>query len=325
MKDNNREVALDEKDRNAALACAPTVDLSGSTVAEDPDLELKVNLILPSAEPSIGNLSLAASTNFSHVFHGRFTESGEPVVIKTLRYSADGCSDTDRRRAEDFKKEAAVTREAAAHPLNSKRDGIIRVYHSGEIEGFFQVGGRDLSLHYMATEPLEVDRHLEDLSNFQVSHVKKIKRMVWKALSMEVIHHAGYVHADFKPNNTGRCLKSGNVKIFDLGLAKPIGSKIDSDYIVATAEYAAPEVIGAGIVDARTDVFSFGVALFEVFNRDILPFDGVNRRTAPRKFIDPESIILGIDEVAYRCVRIKPAERYQSMGEVADALTACIS
>lgn len=311
--------------RRKALASADTVDLSGEgEPGEDSHLETMVRLVLPSSEPAIIVSRKIGDTGFSYVFEGQMAGREEMVAVKVMRYSEEGCPDIDSRRVRGFREEASVHRKILEHPRNSGRDGIVKVIHQGEIEGFYMTRNGYKALHYLVTELLEVNPLIDTLFDPKVKTAEKLGIIIRIAKSLEVAHHAGYTHVDVKLANTARCPRTGIIKILDLGNAKPTGSKLDGDYLIATTAYAAPETLDAGVVDERTDIFALGVILSEVFNYGKLPFEGTCRRNKPRRFTNHESIMLGIDDIAYKCLERDPGKRYPSMRELIGDLHSCM-
>jgi serine/threonine-protein kinase len=142
-------------------------------------------------------------------------------------------------------------------------------------------------------------------------------------------HEKGIVHRDIKPENI-MVRKDGIVQIMDFGLAKlrSGGSKITrltkEGSTVGTAGYMSPEQVQGQEADHRSDIFSLGVLLFELFTGE-LPFKGghetalmyeiVNVDAPPVSSVNPE-INSELDRIVYECLQKDPEERYQSVKEV---------
>jgi serine/threonine protein kinase/Tol biopolymer transport system component len=142
-------------------------------------------------------------------------------------------------------------------------------------------------------------------------------------------HEKGIVHRDIKPDNI-MIRKDGRVQIMDFGLAKLRGvSRLTREgSTVGTAGYMSPEQIQGHDTDHRTDIFSLGVVLYELFAGES-PFKGVHETAityeivnvdpAPLSAIKPE-IDPQLDAIVLECLEKEPSERYQSVAEVAKEL-----
>ncbi len=155
------------------------------------------------------------------------------------------------------------------------------------------------------------------------------------AAGLAAAHEAGFIHRDLKTENV-MITPSEEVKILDFGLAKPIGlAAVDPSltldgHVVGTPRSMAPEQATGGVVDERSDLFSFGVLLYEMLT-GISPFQGadlaetrgkVQRDQPPcvdtlRPGLPPRLVAL-----VYRLLEKAPGVRPQSAGEVARELEA---
>jgi len=146
-------------------------------------------------------------------------------------------------------------------------------------------------------------------------------------------HEKGIVHRDVKPENI-MVRKDGIVQIMDFGLAKlrDRASKVTrltkEGSTVGTAGYMSPEQIQGQEADHRSDIFSFGVVMYELFTGE-LPFKGVhetalayeivNVDAAPMSSIRPE-IDPALDAIVLECLAKEPSERCQSIAEISKDL-----
>jgi serine/threonine-protein kinase len=144
------------------------------------------------------------------------------------------------------------------------------------------------------------------------------------AQALAHINARGFVHADIKPNNI-LVSPRGRVKIIDLGQSCPIGTI--KERIQGTPDFIAPEQVHRRPLDARTDVYNFGAALYWALVGKPIP------TVLPRKgammvadlIIQPPidvdtSIPLSISKLVMDCVETRPAARPASMNEVASRL-----
>jgi serine/threonine-protein kinase len=176
--------------------------------------------------------------------------------------------------------------------------------------------------------------HLERVGGVPQSLALELARQI--AVGLSAAHAAGIVHRDLKPANLFLVKTAGvplTVKVIDFGFAKDIRADPDAgpssvNLVLGTAQYMAPEQVLAEPVDARTDVYGFGVVLFRVLTGH-LPFDappGVDlfshqlfSPTPPPSWLADE-LDPAFEEIVLRCTRKHPENRYPSMQAVVDDL-----
>lgn len=149
--------------------------------------------------------------------------------------------------------------------------------------------------------------------------------------ALDAAHRAGLVHRDVKPANV-LLAGDGRVKVADFGIAKAVA---DADLTqpgltVGTAKYLAPEQVRGDAVDARTDIYSLGVVLYEMLcGRP--PFQGdTDAATAlmrlQRDPLLPRQVRPGVpralEEITCRAMAREPADRYQTAADLRAALLA---
>ncbi len=180
-------------------------------------------------------------------------------------------------------------------------------------------------LNDMIQQPMPVDRLLNIL--IQAGH------------GLAAAHAKGIVHRDMKPENIYVTQDaSGDVpKLLDFGIAKVAGNDGQNNLtrtgtIFGTPFYMAPEQALGNPVDARTDIYAMGVIMYECFAGS-LPFQGESFMGILTQHIttEPEPIAqraakagrplpLGLAEIVTRCMQKDPAQRFQSMDELVNAL-----
>jgi serine/threonine-protein kinase len=144
-------------------------------------------------------------------------------------------------------------------------------------------------------------------------------------------HSRGIVHRDVKTSNL-MLTAEGNVKITDFGLAKLGASSLATipGSLMGTIAYMSPEQAMGMEVDARSDVFSFGVCLFELITGR-LPFEAPNEAAlitkvasgrAPELKDSRSDVPAGLDLVVQRAMRKRMEDRYQTMDDVLQDLRA---
>jgi serine/threonine-protein kinase len=245
------------------------------------------------------------------------TRLGRSVVIKILLPELSS-SENARRR---FEREAKLA-SALDHP------NICAIYDIGESDGLFYIvmpfaEGRTLK-QVIAGQPLKI--------------MSALSIAVQIADAIAAAHARGIVHRDIKPNNIV-VSDQGQVKVLDFGLAKMLSndqeSVADLDRSMTefgvpygTLGYGSPEQAAGERVDHRTDIFSLGVALYEmVTGRQ--PFKGRNRIEILNAVIneEPEPVTdenpaapLQLQPILDRALAKKPRDRFGTMAEMRDEL-----
>ncbi|HEX5109055.1 MAG TPA: protein kinase [Vicinamibacterales bacterium] len=145
--------------------------------------------------------------------------------------------------------------------------------------------------------------------------------------ALEEAHRKGIIHRDLKPANIFRT-RSG-AKVLDFGLAKvasagdPDVTRTSEGTVVGTAAYMSPEQAEGKPLDTRSDIFSFGVVLYEMISGR-RAFDGDSAAQAIAAVLRDEAAPLDVApalaRIVTRCLRKSPAERFQTVTEVREAL-----
>src|ERR1051326_246437 len=176
-------------------------------------------------------------------------------------------------------------------------------------------------------------RTLRDLTGGSHEAQLQMKRAIDIAIQiadgLAAAHEKGIVHRDIKPENI-MIRKDGIAQIMDFGLAKlrASGSKITrltkEGSTVGTAGYMSPEQVQGQDTDHRSDIFSYGVLLYELMTGQ-LPFKGVHETALayeivnvdppPMSSVRPE-IDPALDSIVGECLAKEPSERSQSVAEV---------
>jgi serine/threonine protein kinase/Tol biopolymer transport system component len=243
------------------------------------------------------------------VYLAQDTKLNRPVAIKFL---SDDLADVAARRR--FQREAQ-TASSLNHPH------ILTVHDVGEYEG----------RQYLVTEFVDGGT-LKDWSSEKHSWRQIVELSIGVADGLAAAHSAAILHRDIKPANI-LVAKNGYAKLADFGLAK-LDAEAPPDItrtltegrtrpgvIVGTIAYMSPEQASGRKLDARSDVFSFGVVLYELV-AEKKPFSGATELELLKTIIHGEPHPLGEDvPIALRMVIEKalekdPAERYQSMRDM---------
>ncbi|KAA3659087.1 MAG: tetratricopeptide repeat protein [Calditrichaeota bacterium] len=167
----------------------------------------------------------------------------------------------------------------------------------------------------------------EELTNLaKVENLRKVEDYAKQIASgLQAAHEKGIVHRDIKSGNI-MITKTGQVKIMDFGLAKAIDDKYSAfdDSTVGTASYMSPEQAQGDEVDQRSDLWAFGVVLYEMLSGE-MPFRGdyeqaliysiINEEPEPLSDIDAD-IPPQLQSVIDKCLKKSREERYTSAAEI---------
>ena len=249
------------------------------------------------------------------VFRARDSRLGREVAVKILPLALAG--DEERRRRFELEARAAG---GFNHP------NIVAVYDIGHQEG----------THYAVSELLEGETLRARLSEAPLPSHRALDYGLQIARGLAAAHEHGVVHRDLKPENLF-VTRDGLVKILDFGLAKLVQGEdaVDSSdpaglptltrgtspgTMVGTVGYMSPEQVRGQSVDHRSDIFSLGTIVYEMFSgrRAFQGASAVETLNAILKEEPPDlvgsgrPIPPGLDRVVRHCLEKRPEERFQS-------------
>ncbi|GAC1410771.1 MAG: Stk1 family PASTA domain-containing Ser/Thr kinase [Actinomycetota bacterium] len=241
----------------------------------------------------------------AEVFLGKDRALGRPVAVKTLlpQFAHDPSFIARFRRE-------ATSAASLNHP------NIVSVYDSGSED----------SRHFIVME--YVDGHtLKDVIREEgpllPERAAEIAAEVCSAL--QFAHSHGIVHRDVKPANI-MINSRGEVKVADFGIARAASgeSVTQTATVLGTAQYFSPEQAQASHVDARSDLYSLGVVMYEMLTRQV-PFSGASPVAIAYKHVkeDPippsrlnADVPASIEAVVMKSLSKNPDNRYQSAQEM---------
>lgn len=269
-------------------------------------------------------LSRLGEGGIGTVYRAEDTRLGRIVALKVLRPELVSDEDTNRR----FQQEARVA-SALSHP------GIATLFE-------FQ---REGDIAFLTMEFVE-GKSLREILQQGPLPILHLQECAWQmAAALAEAHRRGIVHRDLKPENVMRS-DSGFYKILDFGLAKvlqePRSSTADetradtrtkqlteAGSLLGTAAYMSPEQAQGESVDARSDIFSFGVLLYELAtgispfrrNNAIGTFHAVvHEEPKPIREIRPE-IPEEFEAIIFKCFAKKPTDRFQTVEILAEKIS----
>ncbi len=261
---------------------------------------------------------------YGQVFAARHRGTGQSVALKILHPPPDGDHAFATKR---FFLEARVT-SGLSHP------NTVRVFDFGQEDS----GLLFLAMELLNGRTLRAEQKAREKRGATYSEAEAIEIAIQVTRSLSEAHDAGLVHRDLKPDNIflhRAAVDDIVVKVLDFGIAKLGGghATLSSDTSVpGTPAYMAPEHALNRPVDARTDLYSLGVVLFQLVTGE-LPFVGAS---------DPQTLYMhafealpslaaksrtqlspGFQSVLERVLAKDPARRFESARAMRDALAAC--
>jgi hypothetical protein len=324
------------------LDSARREELLARTAQTDAELAAEVRSLLAAHKPEDGFLeqpawAVAPTLAFDEPLARAGAMAGPYRIIREIGRGGMGvvyeAEDTRLRRSVALKalpseyttdpvRRQRLTREARAaaaltHP------SIATIFALDELDGAL----------YLVSELVRGETLREELGRGPLAGERLLATLIELAGGLAAAHEAGIVHRDFKPENIVRCT-DGRVKILDFGLARAPASEprlTQTGLALGTPGYMPPEQLTGQDVDARADVFAFGVVGWELATgahpfganaaqmlehmTDLLEGRVVTTINAPLP-------IRGLEPILRRCLRRNSSERYGSARPVLEDLQA---
>jgi serine/threonine-protein kinase len=274
---------------------------------------------LAGGEPRVGEVfagryeiqSVLGRGGMGIVYRAHDRDLDDAVAIKTLRSEALSADPTLLDR---FKQEIRLARRIT-HP------NILRTHDLGETGGM-----RYLSMEFARGLTL---KQLVDTGDILPTPVGlRIAKQICAGLA--AAHEVGVIHRDIKPQNI-IIEATGGLKIMDFGIArlKEERGMTAEGTVVGTPDYMSPEQARGIALDFRSDIYSTGVVLYEVFT-GTLPFEGDTPLAVVLKHIQesppsPQArnpkIEPKVSQIILKCMQKDPKDRFQSVNDLYEALT----
>ncbi|MFD7534040.1 protein kinase [Streptomyces sp. NPDC059819] len=248
------------------------------------------------------------------------------VAIKTLH--------TELGREQSFRERFRREAQAVA---KLQHTNIVSVFDTGEDTVTFSGSAAEggvmpyIVMEYVEGEPLGSTLH-RDIQQYGAMPADKALKVTADVLAaLEASHEMGLVHRDIKPGNV-MMTKRGVVKVMDFGIARAMQSGVTSmtqtGMVVGTPQYLSPEqALGRG-VDARSDLYSVGIMLFQLLTGRI-PFDADSPLAIAYAHVQEEpvapssvnrSITPAMDALVARALKKNPNERFPSAQAMYDEI-----
>ena len=240
----------------------------------------------------------------SDVYKAKCHKLNRYVAIKVMKSEFS----EDKTFVSKFRAEAQSV-AGFTHP------NVVNVYDVGDENG----------VYYIVMELVEgitLKKYIEKRGKIPFKEAVSIAIQV--ANGLDAAHKHNIVHRDIKPQNI-IISKEGKVKVTDFGIAKVASSStINSSSTMGSVHYISPEQARGGYSDARSDIYSLGITIFEMLTGTV-PFDGDSTVAVAVQHIQDEipapstvvaDIPLSIDRIVIKCTQKKPDRRYQTAAEL---------
>ncbi|PYS60192.1 MAG: hypothetical protein DMF74_19365 [Acidobacteria bacterium] len=295
-----------------------TSDEGGLSFIDEPAFEMAAR-VLASDEPAlaVGDhidryevISLLGSGGMGEVYLAHDEKLDRKIALKLLPAHFT----TNEERLRRFQQEARAA-SALNHP------NIITIHEIGQVE----------NRNFIATEFVDGETLRQRIKREPLILNESLDIATQVAGALAAAHKAGIVHRDIKPENI-MLRHDGYVKVLDFGLAKLTEEhkpttqvqaaenvNVSSGLLMGTVKYMSPEQAQGLQVDARSDVFSFGVVLYEML-AGRAPFEGKTANELIAAILEKEPPLANLpDGIRYlisKALRKKKEERYQTIADL---------
>lgn len=251
---------------------------------------------------------------FSTVFLVEDTMVHEEVILKILNSQVALDSNMIKRFIHELRYARKVTHE-----------NVIRIYDFTPLGPSYAI-----SMEYFPGHSLD-----KEFQDGKALNIKRGLKIIWDVCrGVSAAHQVNVVHRDLKPPNI-LINDQGMVKIVDFGVAA-VTSDMSTRLtrvgtIIGTPTYMAPEQVRSRDIDARTDIYSLGVIMYEIFtgrppymgDEMAVLFQHVEGNPVPPRQTNPE-LPPALEEIILKAMAVDPEQRFQSVDELRKHLLGCI-
>lgn len=237
------------------------------------------------------------SSGFGVVYLVMDKNTGFCLAMKTLQRDKFSIDDFEK-----FKKEVIPWIKFSNHP------NIVKAY---------TIDLDDNKKPYLLMEPVFADEfNRKSLTDFMDDDLREEQILKWSiqvCYAMDYVNHQGYYHGDIKPDNI--LISNGCIKITDFGLVGLIEDNDEANY--GSPCYIAPES-WEGIKNVSSDIYSFGMVMYQMINSGVLPFDGITNFEWENFHKTGEIPKLNSDlfPLVSKCLEKEPQKRYSSFNDL---------
>ncbi len=248
-------------------------------------------------------LQKIGSGGMAEVFKGKDHKLNRFVAVKVLKDEFV----EDKNFVRKFKEEAQAA-AGLAHP------NIVNVYDVGD----------EQNINYIVMELVEgitLKTYIEKKGRLTVKEATSIA--IQMGAGLELAHNNQIVHRDIKPQNI-IISREGKVKVTDFGIAKSVSSNTNTSDAMGSVHYTSPEQARGGYSDAKSDIYSLGIVMYEMVTGRV-PFDGETTVVVAVKHLQEDivsprvyasDIPVSLEHIILKCTEKSPDRRYASVADL---------
>ena len=261
---------------------------------------LKAGVVLAGRYEIVGRIG---SGGMADVYKAMDRKLNRYVAVKVMKPEFQ----SDSTFISKFRREA----QAAAGLANPN---IVNVYDVGEDQGNYYIVME-------LVEGITLKEYIVKKGKLSVREATSIAIQV--GMGLAAAHDQGIVHRDVKPQNI-IISTDGKVKVTDFGIARAASSNTISANAMGSVHYSSPEQVRGGYSDARSDIYSLGITLYEMVTGKV-PFDGETTVAIAIKHLQDEmeapsrytpDLPYSLEQIIYKCTQKSVERRYQTMNDV---------
>ena len=248
-------------------------------------------------------LSTVGTGGMADVYRARDTVLKRLVAVKVLKEEFS----SDAGFVAKFRREAQAV-GALNHP------NIVGVFDVGEQNGMYYIVME-------LVEGINLKKYIEKAGAMGEREAVEVAMQVAKGL--EAAHEQGIIHRDIKPQNI-IISREGKIKVADFGIARMVSTETSTTSSMGSVHYISPEQARGSACDARSDIYSLGITLYEMVTGQV-PFDGessvsVALKHVQEKILPPGELVpdisLNLEKIILKCTQKNPGFRYQTMSDL---------